>query len=196
MFELLFFDLFAALSLISASVVIFSSQPIRSVLSLIFTFFLASLMWMILRAEFLSLSLIFVYIGAVMTLFVFMVMMLNVDYVDKVLQRKGLILSGVFMAIFLMAFFLFYLNLNLSSVTVNSPMYYGSANEIGNHLYTDYFAVFQIIGIILLTAIVGALFLVKRAVRAQKVQNVDSQLQADKKSRLSVVDLRSNDDTN
>ena len=195
MFEMLFFDFFAILALISACVVIFSSQPIKSVLSLIFAFFLSALLWMILKAEFLSLSLIFVYIGAVMTLFVFMVMMINLESLEKTISSSSLIISGIFMSIFIMTFFAYYLKLSVLDTSVTTSDYYGSTKEIGDHLYTSYFAVFQLIGVILLTSVVGSLFLVKRLIRAQKTQDVKKQIDANKSDRLTVVDLRSENGT-
>src|SRR5215813_3296679 len=73
------FYIFSAILLISAVMVVFSRQPVRGVLFLVLAFFASAILWMLLEGEFLALVLIFVYVGAVMTLFLFVVMMLNLD---------------------------------------------------------------------------------------------------------------------
>src|SRR3990167_6573022 len=161
------FYLFATIAVCSAVVVITVRNPVRSVLSLVVTFFAVSGIWMLLSAEFLSLILLLVYVGAVMTLFLFVVMMLSIDTEAK---RSGFVRYLPFMAILV----LLLLGLIITAV---GPSYFGMAQmplpkpesadfsntqRLGMALYTYYAYPFEIAGLLLLAAIVAAITLAYR----------------------------------
>lgn len=192
--EHIVFYIFAALAVCSAMVVISVRNPVRSVLALVVTFFAMSGVWMILSAEFLSLILLLVYVGAVMTLFLFVVMMLNIDAVS---QRGsgftrympfGVLAILLVVGLIIVAF---------GSTFVGSPVPlpaaegYSNVAELGAVLYTDYAYPFEIAGVILLAAIVAAISLAHRLPRRRKLQNISEQLQVRPEDRVTLVKMPS-----
>lgn len=185
----------AALLLLSSFMVIVLRQPIASILWLILSFFFGAVLWMMLDAEFLSLVLLFVYVGAVMTLFVFMVMMLNANRVGSGGLRWY---HQVFMAL---VFFLFLgtvvllldghphimhaVSLSTAPATTSNTM------QLGEQLYTDYFIPFQMSGLLLLAGIVAAITLTFEKKEKGKQQSIANQLKANKKNRLKIVNVAS-----
>lgn len=190
------FYLFAILAVGSALAVITLRNPVNSVLSLVITFFASSGIWMLLRAEFLSLILLLVYVGAVMTLFLFVVMMLNIDTEDK---RKGFVSYlplGIIIVLLLMA-------LTIASV---GPQYFGLAqmplpqpeaanysnlSQLGNLLYTDYAYPFEVAGVLLLAAMIAAITLAHRGPLRRKVQNVAAQVAVRPEDRVRLINMPS-----
>lgn len=190
------FYVFALIAVCSAVSVITVRNPVRSVLSLVVTFFAMSGIWMMLRAEFLSLILLLVYVGAVMTLFLFVVMMLNID-VEY--QRSGFVryLPFGIVVVLLMT------GLVMAAV---GPEYFGFAKvplppledadhsnlaELGRLLFTDYAYPFEIAGVILLAAIIAAITLTHREPRQRKVQNVSDQIAVRPEDRIRLIKMPS-----
>src|SRR3990167_6120140 len=175
------FYLFATIAVCSAVVVITVRNPVRSVLSLVVTFFSVSGIWMLLSAEFLSLILLLVYVGAVMTLFLFVVMMLNIDKENKrsgfvrylpfglllVLLMMGLMIAGVGPA---------YFGATHLPPPPASPTDYSNITQLGFLLYTDYAYAFEIAGVLLLAAIIAAITLAYRGPTRRKIQNPNQQI--------------------
>lgn len=186
----------SALLLVSAIMVIASRNPVRGVLFLVLAFFAASVLWMLLQAEFLSLALIFVYVGAVMTLFLFVVMMLNINKAPKREKFVRYFPFGLLIILTLVGLLIVALN----PVHFNSTSYaltlqgtdYSNIKSLGAVLYTKYMYPFEIAGAILLVAIIAAINLAFHGAGKSKRQNISRQLAARKKDRVQLVDLRVN----
>ena len=175
----LFFYLFASITVISALMVVISRNPVHSVLFLILTFFNSSALFVLMGAEFLAMLLLVVYVGAVAVLFLFIVMMLNIDFLTL---RKGMSKNApIGVVVGLILFF----EIVISIVGVNFGEFSTPASELkvvyseventralGMVLYTKYGYLFQCAGMILLVAMIGAIVLTHRqraSVRRQKV---------------------------
>tara|TARA_B100000745_G_scaffold197482_1_gene130183 strand:- start:403 stop:1017 length:615 start_codon:yes stop_codon:yes gene_type:complete len=175
----LFFYLFASIVVVSALMVVISRNPVHSVLFLILTFFNSSALFVLMGAEFLAMLLLVVYVGAVAVLFLFIVMMLNIDFLTL---RKGMSKNapiGVIVGLIL------FFEIVISIVGVNFGEFSTPASELkvvyseventralGMVLYTKYGYLFQCAGMILLVAMIGAIVLTHRqraSVRRQKV---------------------------
>lgn len=166
------FYFFAGVCLMSAFAVIVARNPVRSVLFLILSFVSSAGLFILLGAEFLGLILIVVYVGAVAVLFLFVVMMLDIDFVEL---RSGLLNYlpiGAFIGILLLVELILVTAVNvvpsMESIKANpiSPMpnlvIVTNTDAIGRILYTDYIHFFQIAGVILLVAMIGAIVLTLR----------------------------------
>lgn len=168
-----FFYFFAILSIVSAVCVVGAKNPIHSVLFLIFTFINSSVLFILLGAEFIAMMVLIVYIGAVAVLFLFIVMMLDIDYA-RLRQgfSKHFTLGAIFCAVFLLIISFVIRN---STPNISNAIDYNVNNvkAIGNLLYTDYMYAFHLSGILLLVAIVGAIALTlqdkKQWVRKQNI---------------------------
>ena len=178
-----------ALCLLGSSLsVAFSSYPVRSILSLISCFVITAILWLLMGAEFLALSLIFVYVGAVMALFLFIVFMLNVDR-----------LPGHFSNIQKLLYFFVALGIVITFVLKGSSWFDwqllpqdvkgSNTQSIGVMLYTDYWFAFESIGFILLSAMIGAVALVTKDNKVAKYQVIKDQLATLPRERLKKVDL-------
>ncbi len=175
----LIFYFFAAVAAGSAVSVITARNPVRSVLSLVVTFFAMAGVWMLQEAEFLSLILLLVYVGAVMTLFLFVVMMLNIDREQK---NSGfvrflplyLMLLGLLLACLLIAVGpQFFGNMPSPPAAAED---YSNITALGGVLYTAYVYPFELAGVILLAAIIAAITLTFRGPVRRKVQNPAAQV--------------------
>lgn len=188
------FYVFATLAVCSAIAVVATRNPVRSVLSLVLTFFSMAPIWMILHAEFLSLILILVYVGAVMTLFLFVVMMLNID---KEYKTSGFVRFLPFALVIILVI----LGLDIAVVgpkyfganLIRPPIEAGNYNNIqqlGSILYTDFAYPFEIAGVILLTAIIAAITLANRGPIKRRVQSVSDQVNIRPEDRVRLVNLK------
>lgn len=179
MIAALAFYLFAAIVLLSAIMVITARNPVHSVLFLILAFFNAAGLFVLLGAEFIAMILVIVYVGAVAVLFLFVVMMLDISFADL---RKGamqyvpigLAVGGVLLAELIAVFagwkFSDKAESNIAVATEESNI--TNTEALGRVLYTDYIFAFQVAGLILLVAMIGAIVLTHRrrpGVRKQKV---------------------------
>ena len=170
------FYLFATLTIASAVAVIFARNPVHSVLWLIMAFFNAAGLMLILGAEFIAMLLVIVYVGAVAVLFLFIVMMLNIDFAQL---RSGFTRNlpfGLLVALVLLAEIIVAVSAwkagpvtgNVKPAAVTQP----NIEAIGELLYTRFLFPFEIAGLILLVAMIGAIVLTHRSrgdVRGQKV---------------------------
>lgn len=188
------FYFFAAVLLLSAIMVIVSRNPVHGVLFLVLAFFASAALWMILQAEFLSLALIFVYVGAVLTLFLFVVMMINIDVATL---RQGFVRYlplGVLVIVLLLALMLFVIgpkHFGLAYATLPlRPANYSNVSELGNVLYTQYAYAFELAAVVLLVAIVAAISLTLRGPRNMKTQKISAQLAANPKQRVEIIKMR------
>ena len=190
------FYVFSAILLGSAAMVVSSRNPVHSVLFLILAFFNAAALFLIAGAEFLAMILVIVYVGAVAVLFLFVVMMLDVDFVAlrEGFQRYAPVGATVGVVLF------FELTSVLLGwrVSANAPALHLSQTSsqventraIGQVLYTDYILLFQLSGLILLVAMVGAIVLTHRDRHTSKRQNITRQQERRVGETLEIISVR------
>jgi len=195
MIQVVFYG-FATLAIFSALMVITQNNPVRCVLFLVLTFFASSVLWMLIQAEFLALILILVYVGAVMTLFLFVVMMLDIDIVS---MKPHLIRSLPFILIFLAGFVAITLSALapehglmqlLTQSAIVQPADYSNTEQLGLVLYTEYAYALEIAAVLLVVAIIAAISLAHRAPRNCKTQDVVKQINIDPKDRIVLVKMQ------
>ncbi len=195
----LMFYIFSLITVLSAGMVISSKNPVHSVFFLILAFFNVAGLFVLLGAEYIAMTLVIVYVGAVAVLFLFVVMMLNVNFSE---MRDGFLkylpLGGAVAAtIFTEFVFIFYNSLGgknalapVRNVIVPSDET-SNTQAIGNILYTNYAYPFQMAGIILLFAMIGAIVLTKRNRIGVRKQNISKQLARTKASGIEIVSVKS-----
>jgi len=190
-----FFYIFAAVLLFAALKVITSRNPVHSALYLVLSFFQASAIWILLQAEFLAISLILVYVGAVMVLFLFVVMMLDINIEE---MRKGfwshfpLAASiGALLALELASVLLGGFRLTQAPVALAMPegVQHSNTKELGIVLYTEYLYPLEIAAVILLVAIVAAIALTLRERKDSKAQNPSDQVRVKATDRMRLVKM-------
>ena len=191
----IFFYTFSTVMLFAAFKVITSRNPVHSALYLVLCFFQASAIWMLLQAEFLSITLILVYVGAVMVLFLFVVMMLDINIEA---MRKGfwshfpLAASiGAVLALELASVLLGGFRLTQAPVKAALPegQQYSNTKELGIVLYTEYLYPLEVAAVILLVAIVAAIALTLRERKDSKAQNPSDQVRVKAADRMQLVKM-------
>ena len=191
----IFFYTFSAVRLFAAFKVITSRNPVHSALYLVLCFFQASAIWMLLQAEFLSITLILVYVGAVMVLFLFVVMMLDINIEA---MREGfwshfpLAASiGAVLALELASVVLAGFRLTQAPAIAVMPegQQYSNTKELGVVLYTEYLYPLEIAAVILLVAIVAAIALTLRERKDSKAQNPADQVRVKAADRMQLVKM-------
>jgi NADH-quinone oxidoreductase subunit J len=190
------FYVLAAIAVISAFAVIAARNPVHSVLFLILTFFTAAGLFVLLGAEFLAMLLIVVYVGAVAVLFLFVVMMLDVDFVELKQGFLQYMPIGGLIAIALLA------ELGLvASAAMSTPAApialapegdagVTNAEAIGQVLYTDYLLAFQLAGLVLFVAMIGAIVLTLRRRPGVKKQDIAAQVGRKRSEGVELKDVR------
>jgi len=175
------FYLFAAIVVLSGAMVILARNPVHSVLWLILAFFNAAGLMVLLGAEFVAMLLVIVYVGAVAVLFLFVVMMLDIDFAEL---RAGFVsyfpLGGAIALILLVELLLAVGAWNAGGITVDqraapTPDATPNIEAIGQLLYSRYIFLFEVAGLILLVAMIGAIVLTHRARGGVRSQNIDQQ---------------------
>jgi NADH-quinone oxidoreductase subunit J len=180
-FPALFFYLFAGICVASAVMVIVSRNPVHSVLFLILAFVNAAGLFVLLGAEFLAMILVIVYVGAVAVLFLFVIMMLDVDFAqlrEGFLEYLpiGLVIGAVFLAELLLVGGGWVINAGTAkSITAAIPNNVSNTEALGLVLYTRYIHYFQIAGMVLLVAMIGAIVLTLRHKVNVKRQDINVQ---------------------
>ncbi len=193
-YDLIVFYLFASILVVAASMVIFVRNPVHAALFLVLSFFASSAIWMLLEAEFLAITLILVYVGAVMVLFLFVVMMLDIDL--AVLKEgfvKFLLIGGV-IAVSMLGLMISVVGPDKFGADQITPPArhaadYSNTEELGRVLYTDYVYAFEIAAVILLVAIIAAIMLSLRKSRSAKTPNISKQVSVKKEDRLRIVKM-------
>jgi len=195
-FQLFVFYVFAAILVFAAFRVITVRNPVFAALFLVLAFFTSAAIWMLLEAEFLSITLVLVYVGAVMVLFLFVVMMLDINVAPL---REGFVkylpvglLVGAIMLIE-MVFLLTQRYFQSADYPVPAAREAGYSNtqELGRLLYSDYLFQFEVAALILLVAIVAAIALTMRRRPDTKYQRPAEQISATKADRLKIVSMDS-----
>jgi NADH-quinone oxidoreductase subunit J len=177
----LFFYLFAGVCVASAALVIVSRNPVHSVLYLILAFVNASGLFILMGAEFLGMMLIVVYVGAVAVLFLFVIMMLDVDFVElregfMQYLPVGLVIGGIFVFELLLAVGGWAINPSVTkNITAAIPNNISNTEALGLVLYTKYIHYFQLAGMVLLVAMIGAIVLTLRHKVMVKRQDINVQ---------------------
>lgn len=194
-FEIVFYA-FSTLMVVSALGVVGARNPVHSALFLVLTFFSTSAIWLLLEAEFLAITLILVYVGAVMVLFLFVVMMLDINVTR---MREGVMRYapfGVAIALLLIAQMVMVVGpeqfgLEAFSLPEKHAADYSNTKELGRILYTDYVYAFELASVILLVAIVAAIALTMRRRPNTRHQNPGEQVKVLKEDRLRIVKMKS-----
>jgi NADH-quinone oxidoreductase subunit J len=197
MFEAAVFYVFGAILIASALAVITARNPVHAALFLVLAFFTASAIWLLLRAEFLALTLIVVYVGAVMVLFLFVVMMLDIN-LERL--REGFwqylplgALVGVLMAAEMTAV----LYGRWSGLAVPPKALapgYSNTKELGRLIYTDYVLAFEVAAVVLLVAIIAAISLTLRRRKDTRGQDPSQQVRVRREDSVRLVSMPSEKD--
>jgi NADH-quinone oxidoreductase subunit J len=189
------FYLLALVSVLSALAVVTARNPVHSVLFLITVFFSAAGLFVLMGAEFLAMLLVVVYVGAVAVLFLFVVMMLDVDFVAlrqgfaRYLPIGGAIGVILFIEIVLVAVAVAQHGVvKFDQPLTPSPV--TNAEAIGSVLYTDYVYIFQAAGLVLLVAMIGAIVLTLRHRPGVKRQNIAAQVARNPKTGMTIVQIK------
>lgn len=192
-FQLFVFYVFAAIMVIAALRMITAKNPVHSALSLVVVFFTSSAIWLLLDAEFLAITLVLVYVGAVMVLFLFVVMMLDINLTEI---RAGFVrfmpVALLVSAIMIVELVLVVLSKEFSySQPMAAPSDFSNTQELGKILYTDYLLPFEVASVILLVAIVAAIVLTLRHRPETRHQDPGEQVKVQAKDRMRVVEMKS-----
>lgn len=188
------FYLFAAILLGSALRVITAKNPVHAALSLVLSFFTASVLWMLIEAEFLAISLVLVYVGAVMVLFLFVVMMLDINFEEL---RKGFwsylptaAVVGSIMAVEMLAVLLTR-DTGLGGYGAVVPIPAGETNlhQLGVPIYTRYLFPFELAAVLLVVAIIAAISLTVRKRKNTRYQDPAEQIAVKKSDRIRIVKM-------
>jgi NADH-quinone oxidoreductase subunit J len=188
------FYFFAAILVFAGLRVITARNPVHAALFLVLAFFTAAGLWILLEAEFLAITLVLVYVGAVMVLFLFVVMMLDIN-LDKL--REGfwdyLPIAG-FVSVLLMIEMALILGsrhfgLDVMATPEPHPADYSNTKELGRLLYTDYIYAFELAAVILLVAIVAAIALTLRRRKDSKYIDPAEQVKVKRNDRLRIVKM-------
>lgn len=192
MVQTLFFYIFAAITCLAGLMVVSSRNPVHSVLFLILAFFNAAGLFILLGAEFLAMLLVVVYVGAVAVLFLFVVMMLDINYSELREGFQKYMPLGLGVAILLLAEILLTLFSQAelrANATVATEMH--NTLAIGRVLYTDYIYLFQLAGLILLVAMIGAIALTLRKRPGVRKQVINTQNTRTRSEAVEVVQVKS-----
>jgi NADH-quinone oxidoreductase subunit J len=191
MFEAAVFYSFGGVLLVAGVLVITARNPVHGALFLVLAFFTAAALWLLLGAEFLAIALVVVYVGAVMVLFLFVVMMLdiNLERVREGFWRNlplALIVGGVMVweMITILAFRIWGVE-----PRPQLPANYSNTRELGRVLYTDYAYAFEIAAVILLVAIIAAIALTLRRRKDSRHQDPSQQVKARREDRVRLVSM-------
>ncbi len=193
-FQAFVFYLFATIMVVSAFRMITVRNPVHAALFLVLTFFTSAALWLLLEAEFLAITLILVYVGAVMVLFLFVVMMLDINVAQL---REGFIR---FLPVGIAVALIMIIEMVLVVVTSEqfdmatptpAPADFSNTEALGNVLYTDYVYPFEIAAVILLVAIIAAIALTMRRRPETKYQNPAQQIKVRREDRIRLVSMDS-----
>ena len=197
----LFFYFFSTIAVFSAIMVVISKNTVYSVFFLILVFISISILFIMIGAEFIGMVMLIVYVGAVAVLFLFVVMMLNInEQVTLKPTRKGfvnnisvgtIIGAIIFLELLVVIGGWKYKSNFVSLYETNISTNLSNTHSLGKVLYTDYIHLFQISGMILLVAMIGAIALTFTKKENVKRQNYFHQLERDKDSAISLVDVES-----
>lgn len=187
------FYILATIALVSASMVIVAKNPVRAVLCLILTFITTAGTWLILDAEFLAITLVLVYVGAVMVLFLFVVMMLDIEFAALKAKFTKLLPLGVTLAVAMLMLLSNvedrdHFTLHNQGETLAYADGVSNVAMLGELVFTKYLLQFELAGVLLLVAIIAAIGLIYRGPRDRKQQNIAQQVRVKASDRVRLVD--------
>jgi len=186
------FYAFAAILIFAAVRVITTRNPVHAALWLVLSFFTAAGIWLLLQAEFLAIALVLIYVGAVMVLFLFVVMMLDVNF--EVLRqhfKSYLPIAGAVGALVLFEMALVIVDSAIGRTTAAPAPTGSNTRALGDLLYVDYVYPFEIAAVVLLVAIVAAIALTHRDRKERKHQDPGRQAKVRREDRIRLIDLPS-----
>ena len=187
-FQTAVFYLFAAILVFAALRVISVKSPVHAALWLVLSFFTAAEIWMLLRAEFLAIALVLVYVGAVMVLFLFVVMMLDVNFEEMRRHFRSYLPVGAAVGgLVLLEMVLVILSGTKGAGSAAAPAAGSNTKALGRLLYVDYVYPFELAAVLLLVAIVAAIALTYRRRRETKIQDVAEQVKVRREDRVRLV---------
>ncbi len=191
-FELFIFYLFSAVTLFSAVAVVTVRNPIYSALFLILAFFSSAAIWVLLEAEFLGVVLVLVYVGAVMVLFLFVIMMLDIQ-IDTL--KEGFIRYlpvGLLVAIAVATEMILVMKSDAFKVDIPAaaPLSVNNTEALGEVLYTEYVLPFEVASVILVVAIIAAIVLTLRRRSGVKKQDPSKQVRTRREDRVRLVKMK------
>jgi NADH-quinone oxidoreductase subunit J len=195
MTELTLFYVFGAILVFAAAMVITVRNPVHAALFLVLAFFTTAGVWLLLEAEFLAIVLVLVYVGAVMVLFLFVVMMLDVNLAPlregfiRYLPVGGLVAGIVAVELFLVVGAERHFGTEMYPMPVRAAAEYSNTAELGGLLYTTYVYPFEIAAVILLVAIVAAIALTLRRRKDTKPQRPEVQVRVRREDRVRLVKM-------
>jgi len=188
------FYIFSAILVFAALRVVTARNPVHAALWLVLAFFTAAAHWLMLRAEFLAIALVLVYVGAVMVLFLFVVMMLDVNFDSLRQQFKSYLPVGATVFVLVLVEMALVLLGNrpvgLTAGATIAPAGGSNTKALGSLLYTDYVYPFEIAAIILLVAIIAAIALTHRQRRETKHQDPAEQVRTRPQDRLRILEMK------
>jgi NADH-quinone oxidoreductase subunit J len=193
-FPIFLFYFFSAILVFAALRVVTSRNPVHAVLWLVLAFFTAAAHWLTLRAEFLAIVLVLVYVGAVMVLFLFVVMMLDINFDNLRKQIRSYIPVGATVGALVLVEMALTLVGGRAGTVAQAADAAGSAGNtaaLGALVYTEYVYPFEIAAVILLVAIIAAIALTHRARRDSKYQKPGDQVKVRARDRLRVLSMPS-----
>ena len=182
---------FATVLVLSAVCMITVRNPVHAALFLVLAFFTSGAIWLLLEAEFLGIALVLVYVGAVMVLFLFVVMMLDINVAKMRAGFARHLPIGLLVGVIVAAEMVIVVTqpaFNMQKPE-SKPADYSNTQELGELLFTDYVYPFEIAGVILLVAIIAAISLTMRKRLASKRQSPGQQINIDRNERVRLVDV-------
>jgi len=193
--ELIFYA-FSLVMIFAAVAVVTVRNPIYAVLFLVLAFFSAAAIWLLLEAEFLAIILVVVYVGAVMVLFLFVVMMLDINLVPFKEGFTRYLPVAVLVAIAMAVELLMVLwskgrfGADMFPIPAANPADYSNTRELGELLYTNYLLPFEVAGVILLVALIAAVALTLRTRSGIKTQNPSAQVRVRRDESVRLVKMK------
>ncbi|MDZ3830940.1 MAG: NADH-quinone oxidoreductase subunit J [Sphingopyxis sp.] len=194
MIQLIAFYLFATIVIAAGAMVIFARNPVHSVMWLILAFFNAAGLMLLAGAEFIAMLLVIVYVGAVAVLFLFVVMMLDIDFAELRAGFVRYLPLGALVAIILAAELIFAVGawsaggVDLAARTAPAVTDKSNIQQVGELLYTRYIFLFEAAGIVLLVAMIGAIVLTHRQRGGVRAQNIGQQVRRRPQDATRLVD--------
>lgn len=192
--EKLIFYSFAAILLFAATMVITVRNPVRAALFLVLAFFTSAGLWLMLHAEFLAISLVLVYVGAVLVLFLFVVMMLDIDLAPLKEGFTRYLPLGIIVAALIVVEMITVLNVPQFDISAAQVTDESNTRTLGRLLYTVYVYPFEIASVVLTVAIIAAITLTLRE-HKRKLQDVGKQVAVRAQDRVRLVNLRKSTDS-
>lgn len=194
MFVSILFYTFGVILVAAALGVIIARNPVHSALSLVLCFITSAAIWLLIEAEFLAVVLVLVYVGAVMVLFLFVVMMLDVDFEELRSGFTRYAWLGWVTALVVIVEIVGVVTARSLGVDVTRgaaplPADYSNTKELGSVLYTEFVYPFELAAVLLLVAMIAAIALTMRRRPGLKYQNVSRQVAVDRKDRVRIVKM-------